>query len=722
VRGSRTPSKSDRSRHAAAHANAARARAQEESEFDTSESRRLSTWVAAAVLALAALACYANALHLPFVYDDVSGIVENSHIRQLRPLTTVLTAPPQNPVGGRPVVGVTLALNYALGGVDPWGYHVVNLVILWGTAVLLFAIVRLTLLTSPAVAALRPLSASASLAIAVIWLMHPLQSEVVDYAVQRTESLMGLFLLLTLYAAMRHMRGSGSSAWSVLAVVACAIGMGTKESMVTAPLLVLLYDAVFVSGSLRNAVRRRWPLYVGLSACWMLLAGLVAGGPRSATAGFSAGLSPATYLLDQGPMIVTYLKRALWPTPLLIDYGPAQAVSFAQVWPSVAMVGALALGSLVLVVTRPAVGFLAAWFFITLAPSSSIVPIASEVGAERRMYLPLMALVALVVMGALALLERRGRLVSRHGDRRVVDHWLIGLSATVCLVCGTVTVARNHEYVDQVSLWRGVVAVRPHGRAFVSLGAALQRRGDISEAVAQYQRGAALGRYEAHYALGLVFESMNNAAAASDAYRHFIAQSGRDYRVPDAHVRLGRSLMRLGSNDEAEASFRNVFVMEPTNTDARRGLADALLAQGKFENAAQEYRAYLARVPTDAAAHGAFGRALVGMDRTDSAVVEFQTAVMLAPSSPGARMNAGLALASVGRLEEAEKELRAGVALAPSHAPLLSALGNVLAAEGRAHEASQAFDRALALDPMNPLVRADIDAADTQARRAPRAR
>src|SRR5262249_45030338 len=143
--------------------------------------------------------------------------------------------------------------------------------------------------------------------VAAIWLVHPIQSEVVDYVTQRTESMMGLCYLATLYAAIQG--------WTAAAILACAIGMGTKEPMATAPLMVLAYDVAFGAGSIRRALRARPVLYGGLAATWIVLIALNASGPRSQTAGFSTSITPWVYLLNQAPMIGTYLKLALWPHP-----------------------------------------------------------------------------------------------------------------------------------------------------------------------------------------------------------------------------------------------------------------------------------------------------------------------------------------------------------------------------------------------------------------------
>src|SRR4051812_45361280 len=151
------------------------------------------------LLAVVAAATYWNSLDAPFVGDDDTAITTNQSIHQI---TESLNPPIETPVAGRPVVNLSLALNYAYGGLDPRGYHVVNLAVHLGCALLLFGIVSRTLTRQRFFSQRAPLDAIA-LAPALLWMVHPLLSETIDYTTQRTESMMGFWFLLTLYAAIR---------------------------------------------------------------------------------------------------------------------------------------------------------------------------------------------------------------------------------------------------------------------------------------------------------------------------------------------------------------------------------------------------------------------------------------------------------------------------------------------------------------------------------------
>jgi protein O-mannosyl-transferase len=163
----------------------------------------------ALLIVVAGVATYSNSLGGQFIWDDQTSIVTNRTIQHLWPLSDPLTPPRETPVAGRPLVNLSFAINYALGGLNETGYHAGNIAIHIACALLLFAIVRRTLLNKESgeiSQEARPLFQPAdttAVVVALLWMVHPLQSEAVNYITQRSESLMALFFLLTLYAAIR---------------------------------------------------------------------------------------------------------------------------------------------------------------------------------------------------------------------------------------------------------------------------------------------------------------------------------------------------------------------------------------------------------------------------------------------------------------------------------------------------------------------------------------
>ncbi len=412
-----------------------------------------------------ATALYGRTLTAPFIYDDAVAIVDNASIRRPGNLADVLSPPLNTPTAGRPVVNLTLAVNHAAGGLDVRGYHAFNIAVHVCCSLLLYGIVRRTLTCRG--------GSSLAFAAALLWLVHPLQSECVSYVTQRTESVMALFFLLTLYSAIRG--------WTAAAIVSCALGMASKESMVTAPLMVVLYDWAYRDEPWREVWRRRRGLYAGLAATWLILLALMATGPRSGTVGFGLGVSAWQYGLNQCVSIVGYLRRAVWPGGLVLDYGFPRPLTIVDAAPWAAILAGLLAATGWLLLRRPRLGYPAAWFFAILAPTSSIVPIATEVAADRRVYLALAGPVVLAVVTGFAMMNRA---------KPLARHLVV---TAIALALGVATWHRAALYHDPVALWeQSVEAVPLNHRALTNLATALAAQGDFDQAAARLRQALQL--------------------------------------------------------------------------------------------------------------------------------------------------------------------------------------------------------------------------------------
>ena len=217
-------------------------------------------------------------------------------------------------------------------GETVWSYHALNLLIHLAAGLTLFGLLRRTLARQVVGERVRAAASPLALAVALLCVVHTLQTESVIYTAQRAESLMGLFYLLTLYSFARGLESGRRRLWFAAAVGTCLLGMACKEVMVSAPLLVLLYDRTFVAGTFSTALRRRGWWYGGLGASWLLLAYLVVGGGgRAGTVGFTAHATPWSYGLMQCRAVAQYVRLALWPQPLVFDYGTELDARLAEV-------------------------------------------------------------------------------------------------------------------------------------------------------------------------------------------------------------------------------------------------------------------------------------------------------------------------------------------------------------------------------------------------------
>ncbi len=563
------------------------------------------TLLAAAVLVLAGLAVYANSYRGPLVMDDALSITGNASIRHLWPPGEFLKVlhPPGGgtAVSGRPVLNLTFAINYLLAQVwtgDPfqvWCYHATNVVIHLLTGLLLLGVVRRTLLSARLRGRFGAAATPLALATALLWLVHPLATAAVDYLSQRGEALVALFFLGTLYGVIRAAQSPRPWRWGSLAVVSCLLGMGSKESMAAAPLLVLLYDRGFLSDSFRSLWRRRWGLHLAVAGTWGLLAWLaLSTGNRSGTVGWQAA-NLWDFDLTQVWALIHFLALSFWPYPLIFDYGTALQHHFSAVWPQAVVLVGLLVATGVLVWRLAPAGFAGAVFFLILAPSSSLIPLATQPIGEHRMYLPLAAVVALVVVGGFGLWQCFMRRTGWSGGRFWVPPVVVGVLAAIAL--GAATVRRNAVYQSSVRLWQDTVQRRPdNARAHNTLGAALAQIGRFPQALEEYHEALQLkpDYAQAHNNLAVALEQMGRMPQALEEY-HEALRLKPDY--PEAHNNLGNALLSIGQVSEAIQEYQAALRLEPDYPRAHYNLALALTAAGQTREAIQQYQEALRLSP-----------------------------------------------------------------------------------------------------------------------------
>src|SRR6266581_2950434 len=263
----------------------------------------------ASLVVLLTLVAYWPAVRSPFELDDVASIPENATIRRVWPPSIPLRPPGGGlAVSGRPIVNYSLALNHALNerlGVDqrpdPNGpnktisYHVVNLLLHLMCGALIFGIVRRTLRSPRLPAGWAAVADPFAAIVVTVWLIHPIQTEAVSYVIQRTELIVSACYAGTVYASLRAWDASSSrarAAWYTVAVMVCLLGMGSKEVMITAPLMVLLYDRTFRLTSWKGVIQgeRGW-FYGALAVTSVWSIALIAGGARTHTVGLNLGIT-----------------------------------------------------------------------------------------------------------------------------------------------------------------------------------------------------------------------------------------------------------------------------------------------------------------------------------------------------------------------------------------------------------------------------------------------
>jgi protein O-mannosyl-transferase len=667
--------------------------------------RRLSAWTALACASIvaAAIAAYSNSFNGPFVFDDITAIRDNSSIRHF-PARENLIPPLSNPISRRPVVNFTFALNCALDGLAVRGLHAGNLLIHLLAALTLFGVVRRTLMLPALRNRFGRASTALATAVALIWAVHPLQTESVTYLTQRTELLMGLLYLLTLYCGIRGALRERPWRWYAAAIAACALGMGSKEVMATAPIVVLLYDRAFLSGSFREALRRRWPLYLGLAATWGILGALLVAYPWGGRTGMGFGMAaagPWEYARIQPAVILHYLRLSFWPQSLCLAYSWPIAATFRQVAPAAIVVLMLLAGTVWALRRAPALGFFGAWFFLILAPTSSFVPIITEVAAERRMYLPLAAIAAGAVIATFLVCERslRHLAISEETRRRRAGGIAIGLMLAAAAVLGSLTFLRNEDYRTAITVWEDVTRKQPkNSHAWSNLGDAYVNASRYDDAIRSCNRALDSNPnfFEAYYNRGLAYAGLGRPTEALRDYDAALALN------PDsAAVRLSRAnaYESAGRSDLALRDYCHAVESDPNDALACNYRGVAYARAGRSDEALHDFAEAIRLNPKCAEAYNNRGNVYTRLGRLAEAIRDYDGAILLKADFTDAYYNRAIANGRLGRRDEAIRDYTQVLALNPENAAAYNGRGKAVADANRPAEAIRDFDQALALNP-----------------------
>lgn len=605
------------------------------------------------LLIFTGLAAYHNTLPNDFIFDDHPHILLDESIRDLSDWRSVLGRTQ------RPVIKLTLAINYAMDRLEPRGYHLCNLLIHVGSALLLYGVVRRTLLQP--ILGRRFVSSAPwlALSVAMLWQLHPLNTQSVTYLIQRGESLMGFFFLLTLYSAIRYGM-FGSMAWAIMGIAACLLGVGCKPVMVSAPLVVVLWDYTFVR-DFSNCWRRRLLFYLALFATWLPLSWLLAismSGPKPA---FGFGLEVITwwqYALTQPLVVLKYLRLAIFPHPLILDYMHPSLHGLYKINPLLATLKIVVPLGIVLSLVlwtvrglwcRRPWAFLGACFFLILAPTSSIAPIA-DIMVEHRMYLPLIVVVAVVVMAMYLVTEKFS------GSVRPIYGAVLVVVAAVVL--GVTTYRRNLVYLNPISIWDSVVYHRPtNPRAWHNLGSALESAGRFDEALQHYEWAIRLvpSYDEAHNGLGSIY-----------------LEKGRVQSHPEARTRMLAMAIE---------KFEIALQLAPQDPQYHQNLGQAMLLVGDLDKADQLLNRAIDLRPGYGKAHGHLGLVALAREQSDRAIEQFQMAIRFDPELVDPYHNLALQLTRIGQSAEAIKVYREGLKIDPKRSAMLIQLARILASD-----------------------------------------
>jgi len=676
------------------------------------------------ILAAATFVIYSQTFHFPLIFDDSIYIEKNLSVRNLSNFWP--------PAGTRYIGYLSFALNYHFGGLNPFGYHLVNVLIHAVNASIVFCLALLTFRTPVMRRYGAPSAAGLAIAASLLFLAHPVQTQAVTYITQRFASLATLFYLLSLllYLSARLLRVKEgedaakarppSIAAYILSILVAALAMKTKEISFTLPVVIVLYELVFFREPEGSPGRygRLW--YIVPFVLVMGIIPLELFGPeyglwgseavvgehiRSMQMGELVSISQHDYLVTQFRVIVTYLRLLILPINQSLDYGYPFFNSIFKPQVLVSFLFLAALFAFALYLHRQsrrrqngylliiAIGIL--WFFIALSVESSLVPIQDAL-FEHRLYLPSFG--AFLAFSAAAFYGF-DYLKVRFDIKASSSAFTVLLIFVTAMPLGVASFVRNGVWSDELILWENSVRHRPESaRGRLNLGHAYKDKGLVKEAIEQFAISVALKpTYAAPYnSMGISYAELGNNEKAKELYLKALKLMPG---YVEARSNLGIIYINLGLMDEALEQFNIVLKQKPNHLDALNNRGNLYQTLGRNDEAVKDYRNLLRLRPDYVEAHFNLGNTYSGMGRADEALKEYRLALKYRPGYSPAYSNIGNVYHVLGRLDEAIEAYKQAMKLDSKNKEAHFNLGATYFRRGQLDEAEREFKAAFRLDP-----------------------
>ena len=653
---------------------------------------------------IALMLVYAPAIKSGYIWDDDYYITNNLHLRSWDGLKNIwfkLGATPQY----YPMVHNIFWLEYHLWELNPFGYHLINVLFHAANAFLLWMV-------------LRRLGISGSLFIAAVFAFHPVQVESVAWITEYKNTVSGFFYLSAILIYLRFYKlgetyvgkhlpddvdfepKDGRGSWKLyvlgLLLYMCALLSKTVAATMPAVLILLLW---WKRERLRlNDILLLVPFFLlstvfGLVTIWVEKYNVGAIGEEWS-------LSIIDRFLVAGRALWFYAGKLLWPQKLTFTY-PRWEINSAIWWQYLFPVTAASVIAVLWLLRRrigkaPLVAVL--FFSGTLFPALgffNVYPHRFSFVADHFQYLASIGIIALVVSVGMKIFSKLG-----HGKTS------LGLPSglIVIAILGIFTWKQGHIYKDRETLYRDTIAKNDTcWMAYNNLGVELDKQGRLEEAMDHYLKALQIkpDYVDAHYSLGVVLEKQGRIEEAMDHYLQALRINPNYLR---AQYNIGLSLSKQGRLDEAVDYYLQALRINPGYEDAHYNLANILSKQGRTREAIDHYRQVLQINPDYAEAHNNLGLALEIQGRTEEAMDHFLQALRIRPDYVKASYNLGLAFYRKGNIEEAIAYFRRALRIDPDDIETMYHLAKLYVGTSEYEEALILYQKLIVLLPDNPAV------------------
>lgn len=562
---------------------------------------------------------YANVINGEFQFDDEKGIVDNIRIKDLRNFFKTI-APFSALTSGRPVTELTFALNYHFGRLDPLGYHIVNILLHIAVSILVYFFIMKTLLLSH----FRHYFSSEKIALFVsaVFAVHPINTQAVSYISQRAEVLSALFYLVSLMLFIKASEQKSLlriSFFYMPAFAAFLLSVSSKTTAVSLPLVLFIYDYWFFP---ERSLNKRIKFYGPLIACVLVFSIFyISQLGMSQEVGFSIReITPLQYLLTQFRVILTYMELLILPFSQNLDYEYQISKSLFEVRTLIPAIFIFCLIALTFFFRKKnsLLTFGILWFFLILAPTSSVIPV-TDVIYEHRVYLASIGFFLSICLAGLWLFEIA---VKRYSDKiKNVIAVLIALSLIASF--SYATQRRNEVWKTRLGLWSDVARKSPgKPRAHFNLGHALLEKGRYPEAIQEFNMTL----------------KCDNDGSVNKA---------------DVFGQIGAALIRMGKFDDAISVFREGLKLSPAHFAILNNLTIALIEKDLTDQALLYAEMALMTYPSNGDINHTIGEIYLKKGAFSKATQYFIRAIEINPDVPSRYWNASISMEKLGDIPEA---------------------------------------------------------------------
>lgn len=705
--------------------------------------------LAFAVSALA-FAVYYVTLDYPFVLDDHGYIAENAKIRSLRNLWP--------PYDSRYFGFASFAVNYYLSGLNPMWFRATNIVIHIMNSCLVFLLVRRTIAVASMDAPDENTNTGAGMAAitALIFALHPIQTQSVAYITQRFASLAALFYLasLVLFIRFRAVPASYDKKFALyaLSILFAVMAQKTKEISFTLPAVIVLYDFMFFGQKtgLKNRITALLPFILCLAIVPLGIfgpeIGLGAGwgeGEDTRMQQFYefANLDRYGYLITQFRVIVKYLRLLVLPVNQSMHYGNRLYTTILEpgvflsllllLFMAGASVWLLALYKKTKNIFLKIIPFGVFWFFITISIESSVVPI-KDVIVEHRLYLPSIGIFIVLAAGLTCMLKylKAGKILAR-----------LFIAVIIAALCAA-TYYRNLAWASDETLWKDAIRKFPENiEAYNNLAIFYNRTGLRQDAIKELKNALKISPNDAetHNNLAIVYGDKGDTEASLQEFKEalrlkpkdslirnnigeayeakgMITEAIEEYKIAAAEAprdylpryNIANAYLKKGLANEAEKELKEAIRLKRDFMAAHKNLALLYKNTGRIDEAIKEYEIALQFDRDDEFIHNDIGGLYAGKGLAEKAIDEFREALRIKKDFIEARKNLAIAYHDSGRLEEAILQYLEVLKLAPGDAGVHNDLGSAYEENSMLLLAIEEYNMALKLTPENALIKENL--------------